>query len=161
MFLATVSMEIEHTAKYQERGYKIMNLQTKFVLMTAIVSILAIAGMASADAIEVTAHVPFGFVAANQTFESGDFTFGVDDPNEPSVLTVNRAGGKEARVMLTDAGNKAIPMNETQILFDKFQGKYYLSEVWIPGLDQGRVVPKSEIRKERSRVQSAVTVRAN
>jgi len=139
----------------------IMN-KTQTILTLAVGAIVVAAAMVSADSLDVKAYVPFEFVAANQTFEPGEYTFGVDDETDnPGALAVYSVGGHQTKVMLTEPNDTAGPMDESEVHFDNFHGKYYLAEVWIAGLDEGRRVAKSEIHDEEARIRSAIRIRAN
>ncbi len=141
-----------------------MSTRLRFPAVVALASLFVTvmtASVAMADAVRVKAHIPFEFILGGETFPAGDYVFLVEDPSAPNVLVVQRKGAADVRVSLTAAEADVRPLDKSQIVFDKLDGKYYLSEVWAAGLDQGRVVLDTGIRKEEGRVASAVMVLAN
>ncbi len=130
-------------------------------MLMALVGLLTTAGLATADAVRVKAHVPFEFIVADQTLPAGDYTFMFQDPTKPGVLVVQRRSGQHVEVALAAPEETARPLDKSKLVFDQFEGKYYLAEVWAAGRDEGRVIPESKIRNEEGRVAGAVTVLGN
>jgi hypothetical protein len=106
----------------------------KQVLAAAVVGVLALGLTASlaGAANKTSVDVPFSFIVNDKTLPAGHYQI---EPagNNMSQLAIRGSGGTTiAKVVerLADTGGK-----EPKVVFDKVEGKYFLSEVHYPGSD--------------------------
>jgi hypothetical protein len=79
--------------------------------------------------------IPFDFVAHGKAFTAGQYSLGAN--MEGSVLTLEPLGVKGASAFLpveTRLGERK-QVSEPELIFDKVNGKLYLSELFVPGED--------------------------
>jgi hypothetical protein len=80
--------------------------------------------------------IPFKFIAAGKVHQPGAYEVQVSDSQ--AVLTLIPHKRKEAAstlLVLTRLAAPATPLTEGRVVFDKAGDRYYLSELWVPGLD--------------------------
>lgn len=99
----------------------------------------------------IRAEVPFAFYAGRLLLPPGSYVFTVDQPDEPGLLTIQKRNGREHELLLTVAehGGPGVA-GETRLVFDRYGGDNFLSQIWVAGLDEGRTVPKTEVERERA-----------
>ncbi|HVN30935.1 MAG TPA: hypothetical protein VMT45_03020 [Thermoanaerobaculaceae bacterium] len=103
----------------------------KPIVAMAVVAVLALglAGSLAWAAGAVSVNVPFSFIVKDKEMPAGNYAIS----EESGRLLVKGSGGTVATPILerlADTGTK-----EPKIVFDKVEGKSYLSEVHIPGAD--------------------------
>jgi len=76
-------------------------------------------------------EVGFPFVAGGKTLAAGKYTIEMPDVNTVSIYG---PGGKSIMVVLTQLGRHDKD-TDLELVFDKLDGKYHLSEVWFPEQD--------------------------
>jgi hypothetical protein len=99
----------------------------------------------------IRAEVPFAFHAGKLLFPPGSYVLTVDDPDQPALLDIQEQNGRERELMLTvpEQRRERAP-GESKLVFERYGTDNYLSQIWISGRDEGRVVPQSEIDHERA-----------
>lgn len=102
--------------------------------------------------VQVEANVPFSFTAGIETLPAGRYVFTVDDPMEPSELTIQRKDGSKVDVVLTATEPHPEPANDSKLVFDQYGTDHFLAKVVVAGFDEARVLPKQEIQREYARL---------
>jgi type 1 fimbria pilin len=99
-------------------------------LIVVLAAIVAMSfGMAYAQ--RGTVKIDFPFMAGSKTLQPGTYT--VTMPNEYAIA-FDGPGGKAVMVVLTMLGRHDRD-TDLEVVFDKVDGKYLLSEVWFPEHD--------------------------
>lgn len=112
-------------------------------------AVLLFAGPLFAESsVEVTAHVPFAFIAGTESLPAGNYQFLLDYENTPTVLAIRSKNGKSVDIMLAETKGEARIAKESKLVFEKIGGQDYLSQVQVTGFDTKDVVPQTEIMKE-------------
>jgi hypothetical protein len=106
------------------------------LVTAAAVALAMLAGSQPAQA--QTAYdfkVPFNFVARGKTFTAGQYIMTIGDQQE--VLTLQARDPKNGAVAMPVETriSETKPMNEPEIVFDKLNGKYVVSELLVPADD--------------------------
>lgn len=130
-----------------------MKLNWKTTLVAAATAALFVPALALAAPTErVEANVPFSFVAGHETLPAGSYVFSLNDPMESSMLTIESKNGKRVDVLLTTAVARDEPVNHSKLVFDEYGNDHFLSQVWVSGSDEARVLPKSEVQREYAKL---------
>ncbi|HVN30937.1 MAG TPA: hypothetical protein VMT45_03030 [Thermoanaerobaculaceae bacterium] len=98
----------------------------------ACVVALALGGSLAWAAATASLNIPFSFFVKDKEMPAGRYVIETVG-NDLTKLTVKGAGGSVIATVLerlADTGAK-----EPKVVFDKVEGKYYLSEVHYPGMD--------------------------
>ncbi len=126
-------------------------MNRKQLLVAAGLALSAAAPAFAANGTVVRAEVPFAFYAGKLLLPPGSYVLTVDQPDEPGLLTIQQRNGKEHELLLTVPENRGPGVaGETKLVFDRYGGDNFLSQIWVAGLDEGRAVPKSEVERERA-----------
>jgi hypothetical protein len=127
-------------------------MKTKIVTLTAFV--VAFAGLTFPAFGRLTqtvqASIPFPFVVQKTQLPAGNYTFEEDHGN-PAVLQIRSRDNATSMLVLTESAQMLKFPNQTNLIFDKIDGKYFLSQIWTAGNDLGQQIleAKAEQRWER------------
>jgi|WetSurMetagenome_2_1015567.scaffolds.fasta_scaffold08184_6 hypothetical protein len=107
-------------------------------LMMLTLAILLVAVFASGQqlVVKVGAKIPFAFSVSGKVLPAGEYRFS-EGPRAGS-LTVRSSDGKEAAMALIQtriAKEIHTSAGDAHVVFDKIGNSYFLSEVWVPGMD--------------------------
>jgi hypothetical protein len=109
-----------------------MRQTVRLLLVAAIVAVVAGVAVAQSSISKVT--IGFGFDAAGEAMPAGDYTVEVSsDPSSGRVIMRN--GAKSAVLLVITRLGRHDNDKDPEIVFDKVDGKYLLSEVWLSGED--------------------------
>lgn len=100
-----------------------------------------------ADA-EVRAKVPFPFYAGNTLFPAGSYKVSRLDPTDPNELIITTGDGKVSALIEVDQSQKpttAPKATATELSFDKYGTRYFLSGVTVQGDTNSSMLQKSRL----------------
>jgi hypothetical protein len=106
-------------------------------LMMVTLSILLLAAFVSAQGrLAVNAKIPFAFSVEGKVLPAGQYSF-AEGPGAASV-NVKSSDGKEGVMALIQtriAAGIHTSTDDSHVVFDKIGNSYFLSEVWVFGVD--------------------------
>jgi hypothetical protein len=106
------------------------------LVTVAAVALVTLAGVLPAQAEgRYDFKVPFAFTASGKTFAPGEYFLNVN--NEPEVVTLQAKDPKAGSVVLAveTRVSERKPLSDPEVVFDKLDGKYLISELLVPGTD--------------------------
>jgi len=114
----------------------------------AVLAILTSAGL-QAQSSTLQANIPFDFSMGKSTMPAGEYTITCAN----SVLTIREVGGKHVAMTLTNPtrptpGSRHEQADKASLLFNRYGDEYFLTGMWNPYLQAGRVLPESPRQKE-------------
>jgi hypothetical protein len=113
-------------------------------------SILVAAEVARAEE-TMLVNIPFQFVAGNVTLPAGEYRVQKLDRNSGMLLI--RGSDPNASVMVITNAAQAKKLHAQSILvFNRYDNRYFLSQVWTAGSIRGRQLRKSPRETELSRL---------
>jgi hypothetical protein len=119
------------------------------LLITAALALLGTTG-ASAQTVTVKANVPFSFIVNRATLPAGQYWLNsVDD--QGTALAIRNTDSKSTNLVLSNACASTKGANKTKLVFHRYGGRYFLSQIWMAGNDRGREVPPGAREKEIAR----------
>ncbi|MFN0103632.1 MAG: hypothetical protein ACKV2U_16265 [Bryobacteraceae bacterium] len=128
-------------------------MNTNIFAKLSLTTLLAIAPAFGESAI--TAKIPFDFTVNRTKMTAGNYTVRFDIPGAMSIYRDDR---KAVCIALTTAVQANTPQ-PAKLVFNRYGDSYFLSQVWGPGADRGRQLPKSkpelEVARTINRVQRA------
>lgn len=118
-----------------------MKKQITVVLLGLSLMFTAAASASAQAAGLMRVQVPFDFVAGGKQLRAGSYTVRRLRSDAESTLLVRSEDGREAAVVLTNAGGAAA--SRASLSFRQYGEQYFLAEVSIPGTASVRELPKS------------------
>lgn len=133
----------------------------KLLMVVLTLALFAIEGAirARAQVVDtIVADVPFGFTVRDHTLPAGSYTIRRLD-SQPGVMEIRDADGERVFLFLTGSARSSKEPDQTELIFDRFGDRYFLSEIFEVGNEAGAQVPKS--RAERSLEKEIATVKVS
>jgi hypothetical protein len=90
-------------------------------------------------------NVPFNFVMENERMQAGEYTI---QPIANGFLLIRRTDGKGSANVLALPKQAKTMAKEAQVVFHRYGGEYFLSEIWTPGQNVGRELLKGRLEAE-------------
>jgi hypothetical protein len=125
-----------------------------FTMLTVIFMMIATTAMAQAPE-KITFHALFDFTVANKTLPAGNYTI---RPLSPSRLLIRSEDGHEAVIAATYAVQAKKTPTETQLIFARYGDQYFLYQMFVPGIDTGRELPRSHVEVQIAKTVTPVLV---
>lgn len=96
----------------------------------------------------VVFQIPFDFVVAGKTLPAGKYIIVRSTLASDEILSIRSLDKTGGAYVLTSTLRSNDILNDSKLVFNRYQDQYFLSEFWISGQDSGRKVIKSD--KERA-----------
>jgi hypothetical protein len=93
---------------------------------------------------DVVADIPFPFIVAGHTLLAGRY---IVSPVSENTLRIHESMGTGILVT-TNAAQRSESDDSSKLVFHRYEGTYFLSQVWSTGNDRGREVPRSPAERE-------------
>ena len=106
----------------------------------------------------IRVSIPFDFTVENQTLPAGDYTILDSDVHPQVVVWLQSADGKHTAIVRTYPSYALHPSARTQLIFQRYGGEYFLSQIWTLGSSSGREVQLSNRTKELAKNGSSSDV---
>jgi hypothetical protein len=94
--------------------------------------------------------IPFSFNVGEKTFSAGEYTVEPNRRDSHNVWLLQSRSGNESVLFSTNAVWTNKTNEETKLVFNNYDGQYFLSQIWTAGDNSGR-----ELRKPQAEVTLA------
>lgn len=118
------------------------------VSFVSLLSLLLMAGSATAQTVRVRADIPFNFAVQNQTYPPGTYSIGTLGGGDNKILLLQAEDGTASRAVISNAAENRTPADKTKLVFSRYGNQYFLCQVWVSGATRGHELPKSNREKE-------------
>ena len=97
---------------------------------------------ASAQTVEVKANIPFNFIVNKTELPAGEYSLKRQGTTE-TVMLIQSTDRQTDKMVLPHACTSPQPASQSKLVFHRYGDRYFLSQVWTAGSNQGRELPKS------------------
>lgn len=124
-------------------------MRKPWVLVLGVVAVLFATGVAKVRAQvapvfgEVRVMVPFEFYAGDTQFPAGTYVIKRLNEMDPTVLTVSPVNGKATAILLVGLQDNHTPAKSSDVSFNKYGTRYFISGVSVEGYSNGSAVQPS------------------
>ena len=101
-------------------------------------------------------HIPFNFSVGEKSFPSGKYVIERNRNNSDTVWVIRHKENDRSTIVITRPVRANDVVEETRLVFNRYDDLYFLSEFWIVGGQNGHEVPTSSREKA---LEKAVAVR--
>ena len=101
-------------------------------------------------------HIPFNFSVGERNFPSGKYVIERNRNNSDTVWVIRHKDDVGSAILLTRPVRANDVVEETRLVFNRYDDLYFLSEFWIVGAKNGHEVPTSNREKT---LEKAVAVK--
>jgi hypothetical protein len=127
-----------------------------FVTATLFLFSIIVAAQAARAEELMSVNIPFQFVAGNMTLPAGEYRVQKLERNS-GVLLIHCSKPNTSVMLITHAAQAKKLQTQSLLVFNRYDNRYFLSQVWTAGSVRGRQLPKSPREKELARVASIDT----
>ena len=92
-------------------------------------------------------HIPFNFTVGEKSFPSGKYVIERNGNNSDTVWVIRNKETGRAVIVGTRQARANDVVEETRLVFNRYDDLYFLSEFWIVGGQNGHEVPASSREK--------------
>lgn len=101
-------------------------------------------------------HIPFNFSVGEKSFPSGKYVIERNRNNSDTVWVIRQKDNNASAIVVTRPARAYDVVEETRLVFNRYDDLYFLSEFWIVGGQTGHEIPIS--KRERG-LEKAVAVK--
>jgi len=130
---------------------KTLKMTARNLTIVSVLILLAVTSAHGQTGKALSANVPFSFEAGGTSLPAGTYQFKFH-VSERSLVISGAKGETNLQIIAQLAG--ASLFKDTGLVFDVFEGRHVLSEVWIPG--EGGVLVNNTLEKHTSEMVIAV-----
>jgi len=92
-------------------------------------------------------HIPFNFSVGEKSFPSGKYVIERNRNNSDTVWVIRNKDNERSAIVVTRPARANDVVEETRLVFNRYDDLYFLSEFWIPGSNTGREIQISNREK--------------
>jgi len=92
----------------------------------------------------VVFQIPFDFVVAGKTLPAGEYIVVRSTLASDEILSIRSLDKSGGAYVLTSTLRANEILNDSKLVFNRYEDQYFLSEFWVSGQDSGRKVIKSD-----------------
>ena len=101
-------------------------------------------------------HIPFNFTVGEKSFPSGKYVIERNRNNSDTVWVIRNRETDRSAIVVTRPARANDVVEETRLVFNRYDDLYFLSEFWIVGGQNGHEIPASSREKA---LEKAVAVK--
>ena len=89
-------------------------------------------------------HIPFNFSVGEKSFPAGKYVIERNRNNSDTVWVIKQKDDGGSAILLTRAVRANEVVEQTRLVFNRYDDLYFLSEFWTVGSQTGHQVPVSK-----------------
>jgi hypothetical protein len=101
-------------------------------------------------------HIPFNFSVGEKSFPAGKYVIERNRNNSDTVWVIKQKDDGGSAILLTRAVRANDVVEQTRLVFNRYDDLYFLSEFWTVGSQTGHQIPVS---KQERALEKAVAMR--
>ena len=127
------------------------------MLMLLVALAFATAVVSAQAQSNLTANVPFDFVAANKSMPAGRYLISNNNPASGDTLKIVSRMKDASLFVLTTRLQSSKPAEQGKLVFHRYGNRYFLAEIWSAGTRDGQKLRKSREEKSIERELASMT----
>jgi len=109
----------------------------KFTLLSFLLMLAAVTVSAQSERIRVI-NIPFSFIVGEKTLPAGEYTVEPNRKDSDNVWLVQSKEGHASALFSTNTVRASETQEEARLVFHRYGGQYFLSQIWTQGETAGR-----------------------
>lgn len=127
-------------------------MRKRVLLMAVVMALTFLASTRVARAQELMiVNIPFDFAVGTKTLPAGEYSV-KDSPTLQTLLLIDRDDPSQGAFLLTQPVDAHGLQSESKLVFNRYDNRYFLSQVWSAGKSRGRQLSRSDREKEMAQV---------
>ena len=95
-----------------------------------------------------TINIPFSFTVGHKTLPAGEYTVQPNRGNSDNVWLVESTTGHDSVVFTTGSAWTRETQENTKLVFNNYDGQYFLAKIWNAGDNSGRALRKPRLERQ-------------
>ena len=92
-------------------------------------------------------HIPFNFNVGEKTFPAGKYVIAQNRKDSDTVWVIRHKDNVGKALLLTRPVRANSEVEQTRLVFNRYDDLYFLAEIWTPGSQTGREIQVSNREK--------------
>lgn len=109
----------------------------KFTVLSFLLMLAAVTVSAQSERIRVI-NIPFSFIVGQKTLPAGEYTVEPNRKDSDNVWLVQSKEGHASALFSTNTVRASETQEEARLVFHRYGGQYFLSQIWTQGETAGR-----------------------
>jgi len=122
------------------------HVKKAFALSSLLVLLTFSAALGQSDR-QTIIHIPFNFTVGEKSFTAGKYVIQQNRKDSDLVWVIRRKDNVGKALILTRPVRANETVEETRLVFHKYDDLYFLAEFWTPGSNTGREIQISNREK--------------
>ncbi|HXM36648.1 MAG TPA: hypothetical protein VN920_15745 [Pyrinomonadaceae bacterium] len=133
-----------------------------FTMLSLLLMLTAVTVSAQSERIRVT-NIPFSFIVGQKTLPAGEYTVEPNRKDSDNVWLVQSKEGHASALFTTNTVRVGETQEEAKLVFHKYGGLYFLSQIWTAGDAAGRelLTPRLERQLAKNTIERQMIVLAS
>ena len=133
----------------------------KFTVLSFLLMLAAVTVSAQSERIRVI-NIPFSFIVGEKTLPAGEYTVEPNRKDSDNVWLVQSKEGHASALFSTNTVRASETQEEARLVFHRYGGQYFLSQIWTPGGNTGRqlLMPRLESQLAKNSIERQTTIPA-
>ena len=131
-------------------------------MLSLLLMLTAVTVSAQSERIRVT-NIPFSFIVGQKTLPAGEYTVEPNRKDSDNVWLVQSKEGHASALFTTNTVRVGETQEEAKLVFHKYGGLYFLSQIWTAGDAAGRelLTPRLERQLAKNTIERQMIVLAS
>jgi hypothetical protein len=134
----------------------------KFTVLSFLLMLAAVTVSAQSERIRVI-NIPFSFIVGEKTLPAGEYTVEPNRKDSDNVWLVQSKEGHASALFSTNTVRASETQEEAKLVFHRYGGQYFLSQIWTQGDFTGRelLMPRLESQLAKNAIEHQMIVLAS
>jgi len=134
----------------------------KFTLLSFLLMLAAVTVSAQSERIRVI-NIPFNFIVGQKTLPAGEYTLEPNRKDSDNVWLLQSKEGHASALFTTNTVRTSETQEAARLVFHRYGGQYFLSQIWTPGGNTGRqlLMPRLESQLAKNSIERQTTILAS
>src|SRR5260370_1717168 len=133
----------------------------RFTVLSFLLMLTAVTVSAKSERIRVITS--FSFIVGKKTLPAGEYTVEPNRKDSDNVWLVQSKEGHASALFTTNTVRASETQEEARLVFHRYGGQYFLSQIWTTGGNTGRelLMPRLERQLAKNAIEQRVVVLAS
>jgi len=134
----------------------------RFTVFSFLLMLTAVTVSAQSERIRVI-NIPFSFTVGQKTLPAGEYTLEPNRKDSDNVWLLQSKGGHASALFTTNTVRASETQEEARLVFHRYGGQYFLSQIWTPGTNTGRelLISRLESQLAKNSIERQTTILAS
>jgi len=117
-----------------------------FTMLSLVLMLTAVSVHAQSK--RTTINIPFNFTVGQTTLPAGEYTIEPNRKDSPDVWLIQSTSGHDSVLFTTGSTWASETPKRTGLVFNNYDGQYFLAKIWNAGDNSGRALRKPRLERQ-------------